>query len=364
MRTAALLVAATLASACAQAPRAVEHLDAGVQEQALPVADFAALGLDGTRWQAAVAEIERRGLAIDQMGMLVDGRLVAELHRNGHDARSLHDLRSVTKSVTSLLVGTPAARAAREALDQPIAALFAEYGMAAGRSTTLRQLLAMRTALDCDDGRWASRGNEERMYGSADWLAFFFALPGSGVGGDAWSYCTAGIVVAGEVLARRTGVPLPQLARQALFQPLGIAGERWQAAPGGVTDAGGHLRLTLHAMLKLGELVRERGMWNGQRVIDEAWVAQSLEPASRIDPSGRATQAWMGLAWWLEPVRDGRAVSFQARGNGGQAIIVLPELNAVVAFTGHAYNADMAAQLAPFGLVSRHIAPMLRERRR
>ena len=71
----------------------------------------------------------------------------------------------------------------------------------------------------------------------------------------------------------------------------------------------------------------------------------------------------MGLAWWLEPVRDGRALSFQARGNGGQAIIVLPELGAVIAFTGHAYNADLATQLAPFDLVSRRLAPMLRERK-
>jgi CubicO group peptidase (beta-lactamase class C family) len=86
-------------------------------------------------------------------------------------------------------------------------------------------------------------------------------------------------------------------------------------------------------------------------------------PQARVDPSGRFSAAWFGLAWWLEPVRDARVLSFQARGNGGQYVIVLPELAAVVAFTGHAYNADLATQLATLDLVTRHIAPMLRQRR-
>lgn len=349
--------ASAFVGGCATAP--VERLDVGIDEQPLPGASFRELGLDAARWQAAVDEIERRALRIDQMALLVDGRLVAELHRHGHDARSLHDLRSATKSVTSLLVGAALA----SQIDRPIAALFPEFADTAAARLSLRELLSMRTGLDCDDGTPASRGNEERMYRSDDWLRFFFTLPPRGDAGAAFSYCTAGIVAAGEAVARRSGEALPDFARRMLFEPLGIAGERWQPAPRGVTDAGGHLRLTLPAMLKLGELMRLGGQWQGRRVIDEAWIARSLEPASRVDESGRASAAWFGLGWWLEPVRDGRAVSFQARGNGGQAIIVLPELNAVIAFTGHAYNTDLATQLAPFDLVTRHLAPMLRARR-
>jgi CubicO group peptidase (beta-lactamase class C family) len=362
-RLVAALCAAALA-ACATRPAVVEMLDPALQETPLPEASFAALGLDAARWQAAVDEVERRGLAIDQMALLVDGQVVAQLHRSGHGPRSRHDLRSATKSVTSLLVGAAATQGMVIDIDQPVAPLFPEWAAgAATASVTWRQLLSMRTGLDCDDGAPLSRGNEERMYATDDWLRFFFSLPPRGDAGQTWSYCTAGIVVAGEALARRVGDPLPAFARKVLFEPLGIAGERWQAAPRGVTDAGGHLQLTLSAMLKLGELMRQRGVWQGRRIVSESWVAQSLEPISRVDPSGRASAAWYGLAWWLEPVREGRVLSFQARGNGGQAIIVLPEHRAVIAFTGHAYNADLAVQLAPFDLVSRHLAPMLRERR-
>ncbi len=357
MRSAAAWLLALLAG-CASAPPPSPQLDAAIVESPLPRADFAALGLDRARWQAAVDEIERRALPIDQMALLVDGRLVAELHRHGHGPRSLHDLRSATKSITALLV---AAAFVDGDVDAPIATLFGEFADAPAARRTLRQLLSMRSGLECDDWDASSRGNEERMYRSDDWLRFFFALPARTEGWQAsFSYCTAGIVVAGEAVARRVGEPLPAFARRALFGPLGIAGERWTAAPRGVTDAGGHLRLTLHAMLKLGELARQRGVWQGRRVIDAAWIERSLEPVLRVDPSGRASNAWYGLGWWLEPVHDGRAASFQARGNGGQYIIVLPELNAVLAFTGHAYNADLPTQLAPLELVSRHLAPMLR----
>lgn len=362
MRRICVALCTGLVAACTTAPRSVEMLDTATLEVPLPVATPASLRLNATRWQAAVDEIERRALRIDQMALLVDGQLVAELHRNGHGPRSLHDLRSVTKSVTSLLVGAAIARGVPIDVDRPIAAWFPEHAQRPAARVSLRQLLSMRSGLDCDDGLPASAGNEERMYPSDDWLGFFFALPAQGAPGEAFSYCTAGIVVAGEVLARAVGKPLPVLAREVLFEPLGIAGERWAAAPRGVTDAGGHLRLTLSAMLKLGELMRSRGVWQGRRLMSEDWIAQSLVPLERVDRSGRASAAWFGLAWWLEPVRDGKVLSYQARGNGGQAIIVLAEFGAVIAFTGHAYNADLATQLASFDLVTRHLAPMLRER--
>jgi CubicO group peptidase (beta-lactamase class C family) len=352
---------ALLLAACVTAPRPVDVLDPGVAETPLPRADFAALGLDARGWQAMVDEVERRALPIDQMVLLVDSQLLAEHHRNGHSALSVHDLRSATKSVTSLLVGAAIEQRLLADADVPLAPLFPQEPGAA--DLTWRHLLAMRSGRDCDDWNAMSPGNEERMVRSGDWLRFFFALPKRHEPGAVWSYCTAGLVLAGEALARQVRQPLPAFAQQALFAPLGIGGARWQAAPQGVTDSGGHLRLTLSAMAKLGELMRQGGLWQGRRLIGADWVAQSLVPLSQIDPAGSTTRAWMGLAWWLEPVREGRALSFQARGNGGQAIIVLPELRAVIAFTGHAYNADAATQLAPFDLVSRHVAPMLRERR-
>jgi CubicO group peptidase (beta-lactamase class C family) len=80
-----------------------------------------------------------------------------------------------------------------------------------------------------------------------------------------------------------------------------------------------------------------------------------------VDRRGRTTLAHMGYLWWLKPVTvEGVARSYQARGNGGQAIIVLPELKMVAAVTGHAHNAPLAEALAPFQLVTKHLVPMVR----
>lgn len=360
--TSGLLVALLLGCATAP-PRALpSRLPPAIHETPLATADMQSMGLDQRHWQALLDDIGQRGLRVDQVALMVDGRLVAQHHRKGFDERSLHDLRSVTKSVTSLLTGI--------AIDQGLlAGVHAPLDRAGPRHhahppLTLHHLLTMRSGLDCNDWHAASRGNEERMYRSDDWLAFFDRLPALQTPGEAFSYCTAGVVALGDAVARAAKQRLPEFARRHLFEPLGIAGEVWASAPKASTDAGGHLRLTLHAMLKLGELMRNGGRWAGRVVVSEAWVRDSLRSAGAVQQRGELTRAHMGYLWWLEPMNDdGTARAFQARGNGGQYIVVLPEAKMVVAFTGHAYNAPLHEALAPLALVSRHLVPMVTQRR-
>jgi CubicO group peptidase (beta-lactamase class C family) len=317
---------------------------------------MASMGFDESHWHALLDDIRRRGLRVDQVALMVDGQLVAQHHRAGFDERSLHDLRSVTKSVTSLLTGIAMDRGLLPGVDARLGRVAAQPAL------SLRHLLTMRSGLDCDDWRASSVGNEERMYRSPNWLEFFSRLPALRPPGDVFSYCTSGVVALGDEVARAANEPLQAVARRWLFEPLGIAGEVWAGAPAHTTDAGGHLRLTLHAMLKLGELMRNGGRWQGRAVVSEDWVHNSLRSSGPVDPQGRHTSAHMGFLWWLEPLdADGQARSFQARGNGGQYIIVIPALKMVAAFTGHAYNASPEETLAPLVLVSRYLAPMVRK---
>ncbi|HSC63169.1 MAG TPA: hypothetical protein VLD35_06020, partial [Caldimonas sp.] len=91
------------------------------------------------------------------------------------------------------------------------------------------------------------------------------------------------------------------------------------------------------------------------------WLDDSVRSHGAIDPSG-ALAAHMGLAWWLEPVRNGVAAPWQARGNGGQLLIVVPEARLVVAATGHAYNEPPQVQWAPFRLLQSWLLPPLLRR--
>jgi CubicO group peptidase (beta-lactamase class C family) len=334
-------------------------------DEPLPRAGFREAGLPEQAWLDAVSSLRSEGMRVDQLGVLVDGRLVASHFGAGYDEDSLHDIRSATKSVTSLLLGIAIDRGLIRGVDVPVDSFFPDMPGHSSRSShrpiTLRDLLTMRSGLDCDD--WAdSAGNEERMYRSTHWVRFFQAIPARDAPGGSFRYCTAGVVVLGEVIARASGKPLPAFAQEALFEPLGIRGARWADAGAGITDAGGHLQLSLGAMLKLGELTRTGGVWRGQRLISSAWLAQSLSSAGPIAP-GSQLQAHMGWLWWLEPVRGGQVQSWQARGNGGQLIIVVPEVGLVVAATGHAYNAPHAVQWAPFTLLQRWLIPSLRSKR-
>ena len=352
-----------LTSGCGGGPD-VRPAQGNANDSALPTATFESMMLNPALWAAAMQDLDAQGMQVDQIALMVDGRLLAARHSGSHSETTLHDLRSATKSVTSLLLGIAIDQGLIASADLPVDSFFPDLTAHPSRSDwralTLRDLLTMRSGLDCDDWR-DSKGNEERMYGTSDWVRFFYAIPAVAAPGSVFSYCTAGVVVLGEVIARAARQPLPEFAQAALFEPLGIRNAIWADAGAGITDAGGHLRLSLASMLKLGELMRTGGNWQGRRVVSQAWVTQSLRSSGAMWPNDPGLRAHMGQLWWLEPVRDGVGQAYQARGNGGQLIIVMPEFKLVLAVTGHAWNAPPQVQWAPFGLLERWLIPALRQ---
>jgi CubicO group peptidase (beta-lactamase class C family) len=349
----ATLAVALLASACATPPIADRS------STPLPRASLASVGLEEAPWTEAVEALTRQRLPVDTLTVTVAGRIVAEHARPPHDSRTLHDLRSSTKSITALLVGAALDRGLLASLDEPVRAFFPEQrppdSWDAFDAMTIEDLLTMRSGLDCDDWDTRSRGNEERMYRTGDWLGFFFALPALEAPGERFSYCTAGVVVLGEIVARVAERPLPEVADAWLLAPLGIREARFAEAPRGVTDAGGHLELSAESLTKIALLALAEGRWEGEAVISASFVDAMLTPHTTVHPAGGPRY---GYLFWLEPVEDGVVRSFQTRGNGGQFAIALPELDAVVTFTGHAYNDD-ARQAAFFELTARRLIPWL-----
>ena len=328
----------------------------------LPTTTLAQQGLSGEAWDQAIAEIHERELPIDSMIVVVGGTVVAEHHRRGYDRTRLHDLRSSTKSITSLLVGMAIDRGLLR-LDQDITASFPDYAPDPSWATqppiTVEDLLTMHAGLDCDDRDRRSPGNEEKMYRSRDWLAFFFAIPAREAPEGRIRYCTAGVVVLGEMVARAAETPLDELAARWLFEPLEIAEARWQPARGAAIDAGGHLELSIDSFAKVALLVQAGGRHDGESLISPDYLAAMLTPHSPV--YGPEAGPHYGYLWWLEPVEDGVVRSYQTRGNGGQFAIVLPSLDAVVAFTGHGYN-DMPRAMGAFEVTARHLIPMLSAR--
>jgi CubicO group peptidase (beta-lactamase class C family) len=248
------------------------------------------------------------------------GKVVYEKYFEG-DADALRDTRSATKTITGALIGL-AVHDKKLALNTKV---WPQLGRPDKAGITVRDLLTMSSALDCNDWVDGSPGNEEKMYPTQDWAAFVLDLPTREA--RTFSYCTGGVFLLGQALQRATGMAADVYARQKLFAPLGIAHVQWAFSPRGQPMTGGGLRLTTRDLWKFAQLYLD----GGRDVVEAAWVHDSVEPHARIDE-----QTEYGYLWWLKSF-GGKPAWFMT-GNGGNKVVVFPSLDAVVVITSTNYN--------------------------
>lgn len=279
------------------------------------------------------------------------GQIVYEGYFDG-DATTLRDTRSATKSITGALVGIAIGEKKLQGVEARVFDLLPDRARKMQNpdprkdKVTVEDFLTMSSPLECDDWNDASRGNEERMYVIEDWAQFILDLPVRGrmhVGeqieppkyGRNFSYCTGGVFVLSEVLQKATGMRTDHYAQEKLFGPLGISDAQWVYSPLNVPQTGGGLRLTSPDLLKIAELYRTGGTWQGRRIIDESWVKASTQPHAQIDE-----QTEYGYLWWLKAFKSGEKgyPAFFMSGNGGNKVAIFPGLDLSVVITSTNYN--------------------------
>jgi CubicO group peptidase (beta-lactamase class C family) len=330
--------------------------------QPLATAAPADVGMDGALLEQAVKELPPPGEhGMRSMLVLRHGKLVKEVYWNGYDKDAQQDLRSATKSITALLVGIAIDKQIIKGVDEPVRTyLAAAYPQAPAlrQDITLEHLLTMRSGLACDDRDPQSPGQEDRMYKERDWVQYFLELPVARAPGVEAHYCTGGAVALGRVVVEAGKQAFPAYADAVLFAPLGIAGARWQDFDQHrQTDTGGHLALRPRDMAKIGQLLLQRGMWNGQQLVSNTWMEQMTREHTLIDKANRS----YGYLWWrMDAPYQGKNVQiFYAGGNGGQFIFVVPQLDLVVVFTGGNYNSSKAGR--PHQWMKKYILPAVQQ---
>jgi CubicO group peptidase (beta-lactamase class C family) len=297
------------------------------------------VGIDETALASivqAIAETDpapRTAPLIQSLLIARHGRLVLDEYFFGFDADHLHDLRSAGKTFTSVMVGAAMDRGAHFDMNTPVYPLFDDPQPDRSK-ITVGTLLTHSTGLACDDNDDASPGNEDKMYSQTaqpDWYRYTLDLPVAHEPATTYAYCTGGINLAAGVVRRTMGVWLPVFFQRTVAEPLGI--ERWamNLTPSGEGYGGGGLYLRPRDLLKLGQAYLDSGVWNGHRVVSAAWVQQST---ARHMQSGENT--WDGYGWHLN-VLNGHQ-EYEATGNGGQFLIVIPDLDLAVVFTAGNYN--------------------------
>lgn len=313
----------------------------------------AAAGLDTVLLGSLAARVaDNTFQRMTSVVVALDGKLAYEGYFNGADRDRQHDARSATKTLAGMLVGLAIERGAIRGVDARVLDFFPDRRKAIKNpdprkdAVTLEDLLTMSSLLECNDDNEYSSGNEERMYVSEDWLGFFLDLPIKGF--PPWetkpedspyhrsfSYCTAGVFALGAVLERATGRPVPELAREWLFAPLGIEQVTWHRSPLGITMMGGGTRLRSRDLLKLGMLYLAGGRWNGRQVVPQPWVETST--AAHAQASDTDTY---GYLWWRRDfVSRGKAFpAYYMTGNGGNKVVVVPSAKLVAVITSTLYN--------------------------
>ncbi|GAA3445948.1 serine hydrolase domain-containing protein [Planomonospora venezuelensis] len=297
------------------APDLADRLDALIREGRAP-------GLHGV-------VVARHGdLVLEHYGSGPDFALNVPLGTVDFGPETLHDVRSITKSVVGLLYGIALGGGLVPDPGEPILRHFPEYADLAAdpRRTrlTVEHALTMTLGLEWDESApyTGPENSEIAMEMAEDRHRFVLDRPIVEEPGTRWNYNGGAAALVGGLIARGTGRPLEEFARAALFEPLGITSFAWATGDDGAALAASGLRLTPRDLAATGQAVLDR------RVVPAAWIEEMLRPHV---PTGK--DSFYGYLWYAGP--DGRAA---ATGNGGQRLFLRPDLGLVVAVTAGGYN--------------------------
>jgi CubicO group peptidase (beta-lactamase class C family) len=229
------------------------------------------------------------------------------------------------------------------------------------RAITIEDLLTMSSALDCNDDDEKSPGNEDNVHAQPNWTAWAVGLPTAvGYSRDAsglgpWRYCTAGAFLLGQVIGRATGVPPDTYLETRLFRPLDIESSEWAYSPAHETMTGGGLRLRSRDLAKIAWMVADGGRWQGRHIVPTAWIDAML--MVRRQAYGDANYGY--LAWQRTCTTPcGPLAGWYMAGNGGNAILMLPERHSAIVVTRQNYNTRGMHQQA-VDLLQRYVLPAL-----
>lgn len=283
-----------------------------------------AQGMDSEELVRAFEYVRDHQTPIHSLTIVRNGYVVLDAYFWPFQAGQLHDLASVTKSVTSTLVGIAIGRNELE-LRKPITSVFDQRVIGnldeRKKRVTIEHLLTMTYGSHCD----ASRGEItlSQMRRSADWTQFMLDLPMRDEPGSRFEYCSGGMHLLSAAITMATGLSALGYARRELFDPLGIGKAAWPADAHGVSYGWGDLHLEPLDMAKLGYLWLNNGRWQDRQLVPQAWMSAAVRAHS---------DQKYGYGLWLLP--DRRPPLFEAIGRGGQRISVAPDKNVVVVFTG------------------------------
>lgn len=297
-----------------------------------------------------------------------------EHYFNGFNQDSLHDSRSSFKSVTSLLIGIAIDKGLIKNVNQKVSDFFPENTAFKNdvykKNMTIKNLLEMKSGFDCEEFN-DTKDCEEEMSSSQNWVEYSLNIPMKTQPGKLWSYTSVDPVILSGVIKKAAGTSIMDFAKKYLFDPLGISKYRWTVDPSGNGMTGGSFYILPRDMVKIGQMVKNKGTWNNKQVVSKKWISEStlcdiaipdfsFMKSSR-SKSGIPQPAYYGYYWYRELLKtaDFEQNLLFASGNGGQYIFIIKDLDLTVVFTQGNYQSFKSKQA--FEILADYIVPAYRK---
>lgn len=305
----------------------------------------------------AVVIVRRGQLAFERYFRGRDRRWVLSSGSVQFSPARKHDIRSIAKSVTSLLIGVALSEGRFPPLDSSVVDFFPEYAdlrTTENARITFRHLLTMSHGLQWDEtARWRDpANNERRLLEAKDPYRYVLEQPMALPPGAAFNYSGGATSLLGAALAKAVGQRIDLYAGEKLFGPLGINDFEWLCFTGSAEVAAfSALRLRPRDLAKLGQLVADDGRWKGRQVVPAWWIGDSTKP--HVNAEGPAAMFY-GYQWWLgRSLLNGHEFKWTAGyGSGGQRLFVVPGLDLVVVVNAFNYR-----HYIPIAILNRFILP-------
>jgi CubicO group peptidase (beta-lactamase class C family) len=301
------------------------------------VAEPESVGLDSNQLRNVLEMVRDHDWRVDSIQVVRHGKLVVDAYYYPYSPGLLHDLRSVTKSVTSSLLGLSIAQGRLPGVEAPVLGLFPGRPFAAvdaaKRAMTLGNLVDMRSGLSWSEIYSAdAKSSFEQMRKTVDWVGFVLDQPMACAPGSRFTYSGGNMNVLAAVVGGAWRRPARDVAREQLFQPIGIARSAWLGSdPVGNTIGESNLYLDPRDMARLGLFWLHDGVWRNQALLPKGWTGNLLGDA--LPTLGKL---FYRRGFW---VQNGKR-AFMALGRHGQAIMVDPALDLVVVVTGKIADQD------------------------
>ena len=264
------------------------------------------------------------------------GRLVLERYFNGYGPDDLANVKSVSKSIVSALVGIAIQQGYISRVDAEIGEYFAEELASElepkKSKITVENLLTMQAGL-----RSTSNDNYGAWISTDNWVESALAQPLETLPGTQMQYSTGDSHLLSAILTQATGRSTLEFAREVLAEPLGFTLPPWPRDPQGIYVGGNDMELTPRQLLAFGELYLNGGRTGGRQIVPAAWVDASLRPQAK-SPLGE--DRFYGYGWWTCTLAGQTAP--HAWGYGGQFVVLVPGLDLVIVTTSSS-DPDAAA---------------------